>query len=463
MKGIEYHKLTSYSRGRLGRATGIYGGSPTFFKSYKDMPFFELPRDVSWPKVNFWDVIFDKISAERHPSDISIKDISILLYLSYGISATDRRGLFSFRTVPSAGALYPCEVYMCISSRDNLRSGMYHYNVRMHGLEQIAVVKSPEDFFELWISVLPYRSAWKYGDRAMRYVLLDSGHLLEQIRLSARILNLDASVIYGFKNLDLYTNMICADEKHESLIGRVVIKPLPDALEISLADDMNRLRSYSVPATNADYGDVIRSFLNDSKEGESESYCKEVEAIDKSIVFRDADAVRVMVNRRSRRNFVRKHISKNEFTAFYRAFNIAGLDENLNVYFVVERVEDLSPGVYQLKVSGNISDIVQIKEGHLLSRLAQACLDQMWLANASFSVVFAVNEDGLTEDDNNIRYRSAMLTAGRLGQITYLISEAFGWGCCGIGALYDDEVGRIVGNSGYPAYVLGAGPVKKRN
>ncbi len=461
MKGIEYHKLTSYSRGRLGRATGIYGGSPTFFKVYKGVPFFELPRNVRWPEVSFRDVVFGGMKKEL--SCISMDDISVLLYLSYGISATDRRGLFSFRTVPSAGALYPCEVYMCVGGRDFLPSGVYHYNVRVHGLEQIAIIEGSVDFFELWVSALPYRSAWKYGDRAMRYVLLDSGHLLEQIRLSASILNLNASVMYGFRNLDLSSGMVCIDENHEALIGRIVIKPLPDKLEISLTDSPNRLKSYSAPATSACYGDVIRSFLDDCKDGEFRANRGGETGAGGEDIIGGTDAVKVIINRRSRRNFIREIVSKDEFDIFHKAFGVSGLDENLNVYFVVERVEGLSPGVYQLRVGENVSDIVQIREGHLLSVLAQACLDQMWLANASFAVVFAVNEEKLREDDNNMGYRSAMLSAGRLGQITYLVSEALGWGCCGIGALYDDEVGRVVGGAGCPAYVLGAGPVKKRS
>ena len=60
-------------------------------------------------------------------------------------------------------------------------------------------------------------------------------------------------------------------------------------------------------------------------------------------------------------------------------------------------------------------------------------------------------------------YRYAMLAAGRLGQTIYLGATALGLGCCGIGALYDEEARQLLGLNKKAAllYLVAAGPVKR--
>ena len=60
--------------------------------------------------------------------------------------------------------------------------------------------------------------------------------------------------------------------------------------------------------------------------------------------------------------------------------------------------------------------------------------------------------------------RAAYLAAGRLGQRAYLAAETLGWGCCGVGAFFDDEVTRLLElpDGVEPLYLLPVGPIKKR-
>ena len=129
------------------------------------------------------------------------EEISGLLWAGQGI--TDPRG---FRTAPSAGALYPLELYVATGE------GVYHYSPQSHSLTMI----SPEDMrLGLWeaglmqdalreapaiivIAAVYARTEGKYGPRAERYVHLEAGHAAQNILLQATALDLGAVPIGAF-------------------------------------------------------------------------------------------------------------------------------------------------------------------------------------------------------------------------------------------------------------------------
>lgn len=129
------------------------------------------------------------------------EEISQLLWAAQGV--TDRRG---FRTAPSAGALYPLEVYLVLSE------GWYRYrpadhrlevrgqgdlrrDIWMVGLNQEALLQAPALFV---ITGVVSRTAAKYGDRAERYVFLEAGHAAQNLLLQATALGLGAVPIGAF-------------------------------------------------------------------------------------------------------------------------------------------------------------------------------------------------------------------------------------------------------------------------
>ncbi len=132
---------------------------------------------------------------------LSLEEVSQLLWAAQGI--TDPRG---FRTAPSAGALYPLEVYVA------LPEGAYHYRPKEHTLELV----SEEDLSDaLWqaglsqnalreapaiivIAAVYERTQAKYGQRAERYVELEAGHAAQNVLLQAVSLDLGAVPIGAF-------------------------------------------------------------------------------------------------------------------------------------------------------------------------------------------------------------------------------------------------------------------------
>jgi SagB-type dehydrogenase family enzyme len=149
-------------------------------------------------------------------------ELSQLLWAAQGI--TDPRG---FRAAPSAGALYPLELYVVSIA------GFYHYQPQGHqlellteedlrlavwkvGLEQNALRDAPVVFL---IAAVFQRTAAKYGARAERYVYLEAGHAAQNLLLQAMALGLGAAPIGAFHDDELQVALsLPADHKPLYLI-----------------------------------------------------------------------------------------------------------------------------------------------------------------------------------------------------------------------------------------------------
>lgn len=144
---------------------------------------------------------------------ILLSDISQLCWAAQGI--TERR--MGFRATPSAGALYPLEIFLVVGNSD-LESGVYHYSCREHVLERIKigdyrkelrkgslgqepVEKGALDFV---ITAIYDRTTRKYGERGReRYVQMEAGHVAENIYLQAESLGLGTVSIGAFYDDDV--------------------------------------------------------------------------------------------------------------------------------------------------------------------------------------------------------------------------------------------------------------------
>ncbi len=132
---------------------------------------------------------------------LTLKEMSQLLWAAQGITAD-----WGGRTAPSAGALYPLEVYLVTAD------GLYHYVPQGHkaiveskgdlrpgiweaGLKQGALKEAPVIFV---ITAVYERTERKYGPRAERYVMLEAGHAAQNILLQAVALGLGAVPIGAF-------------------------------------------------------------------------------------------------------------------------------------------------------------------------------------------------------------------------------------------------------------------------
>jgi SagB-type dehydrogenase family enzyme len=138
---------------------------------------------------------------------LSLREAGQLLWAAQGIS--DPHGL---RTAPSAGALYPLELYLVAGAVDDLSPGLYHYEPEGHRLVQTAggdrrgpLAKAA--LGQSWLAdaaaVVAFagileRTSRKYGARAERYVHIEVGHAAENLFLQAQALGLGTVVVGAF-------------------------------------------------------------------------------------------------------------------------------------------------------------------------------------------------------------------------------------------------------------------------
>jgi len=138
---------------------------------------------------------------------LRLAEIAQLLWAAQGVTA---RG--GYRTAPSAGALYPLEVYAVAARVERLAPGVYRYDPAEHRL----LVVSGEDrgaelaraaYGQDWLREAPAilvltgverRTTRKYGQRGERYVLLEAGHAAQNALIQAVALGLGATVVGAF-------------------------------------------------------------------------------------------------------------------------------------------------------------------------------------------------------------------------------------------------------------------------
>jgi nitroreductase len=135
---------------------------------------------------------------------LKLAEISQLLWAAQGI--TDPRGL---RTAPSAGALYPLEIYVIAGNVDGLLYGIYKYKPHKHELERI--VKNAAAV--IVISAIYERTTVKYGERGIRYVHMEAGHAAQNVYLQTVSLNLGTLVIGAFNDGGVKKIMKMADRE----------------------------------------------------------------------------------------------------------------------------------------------------------------------------------------------------------------------------------------------------------
>lgn len=138
---------------------------------------------------------------------LSLEEVSQLLWAAQGI--THPEGL---RAAPSAGALYPLEVYLVAGDVTGLPAGVYRYGPRGHELHKVADgdrrsalarAALEQDCVRDGAAVLVLagvyeRTLRKYGERGVRYVHMEVGHAAQNVYLQAETLGLGTVMVAAF-------------------------------------------------------------------------------------------------------------------------------------------------------------------------------------------------------------------------------------------------------------------------
>jgi SagB-type dehydrogenase family enzyme len=147
-------------------------------------------------------------------SPLTLAEVSQILWAAQGI--TDSIGL---RAAPSAGALYPLDVYVVVGSQgvEELEEGVYHYLPQSHSLQltlagdvrqtlaslsiqQMFIAQAP---LSLLITAEYERTTGKYGERGVRYVHMEVGHVGQNVYLQVEALGLGTVTVGAFQDEEI--------------------------------------------------------------------------------------------------------------------------------------------------------------------------------------------------------------------------------------------------------------------
>ncbi len=167
-----------------------------------------LPEPLFDSDVSIEQSLLQRRSTRSYTGEpLTLQELSQLLWSAQGI--TDPRGL---RTAPSAGALYPLELYVVAGDVENLASGIYKYDPHDHELSllidgdkrsELADAALGQSWVEegalvIVITAVYERTTAKYGERGIRYVHIEVGHAAQNLCLQATAMGLGVVTVGAF-------------------------------------------------------------------------------------------------------------------------------------------------------------------------------------------------------------------------------------------------------------------------
>ncbi len=173
-----------------------------------------LPKPSLKGEVSLEEVIFMRRSTRVFSSrTITKSQLSQLLWASQGIT----RGYY--RTVPSAGATYPLEIYVLLGEAgvESLAEGVYRYVPEKHFIihhlpgdlrKRLCSACLGQDFIRRaplsFVVCSDYsRTTATYGERGVRYVQMEVGHLGQNLALQGEALGLSSVMVGAFRDEDV--------------------------------------------------------------------------------------------------------------------------------------------------------------------------------------------------------------------------------------------------------------------
>jgi len=168
----------------------------------------ELPEPQYDSDISIEQSLLQRRSIRSYTGEsLTLQEVSQLMWAAQGV--TSPRG---FRTAPSAGALYPLQVYLLAGDVQDLTAGVYQYRPDQHQLIKVidgdkrtelcnaALMQScvKDGAVVLVFTGVYKRTISKYGDRGIRYVHIEVGHAAENLYLQATAMGLGMVTVGAF-------------------------------------------------------------------------------------------------------------------------------------------------------------------------------------------------------------------------------------------------------------------------
>lgn len=222
-----YHQWSTPGYAHIVGALRDWGEQPERHKAYPEARQIHLPSPKDFQGLTLEEAIEARRSVRDYAGPLSLEALSRLLHAAQGVTQA-RWGL---RAAPSAGALYPIELYAVVHDVSGLEAGIYHYAVQEHRLEMLqtgdfraaitraglgqAFLGQANVCFVL--SAIFQRTRWKYRERTYRYVMLEAGHVGQNLCLAAVSMGLGACPVGAFLD-DPLNDLLALDGADEAAL-----------------------------------------------------------------------------------------------------------------------------------------------------------------------------------------------------------------------------------------------------
>lgn len=422
--------------------------------------------------------------------------LSRMLFCTYGLTAkipTMMGDALYLRAAPSAGGLYPAEVYLISRGTPLLPAGLYNYQPKAHALLrfwdsdvwqklQDACLWHPalnETELAMVVTAVFFRSAWRYQARAYRRIFLDSGHLLGNLELAGAMNDFRPHLIGGF--IDGAVNeLLYLDPQQE---GAIALLALADHLDVRqyLPQTPTVLPSGSQTHYPSLQENELLAALHQASQitpeegktsdwrslAESQApqdkynfpFCTKVSTASPALNWgMGLDGLeRTIIRRRSTRAYSGGDITLAELNAVldftYQPVHYGeqGLDGNpdycdlglIETFVTAMGVEGLEEGCYYY--APQAQELRQIRFKNFRRELHYLCLGQDLGRDAAVVIFHTADLHQAIERYGDRAYRYLHLDAGHLGQRLNLSALHQGLGVSGIAGFFDDQVNEVLG------------------
>jgi SagB-type dehydrogenase family enzyme len=188
------------------------------FDSTKPLIDLPKPENISVNEIGLRQAIENRKSIRQYSEKaLTVDELSYLLWCTQGVKDYIPNAA-TFRNVPSAGARHALETYLLINNVDGLNSGLYRFLAIEHKLlvldtetglsDKITDACLGQSFIKnsavtfIWTAVTD-RMTWRYGGRGYRYLLLDAGHVCQNLYLSAESVDCGVCAVAAFLDEEL--------------------------------------------------------------------------------------------------------------------------------------------------------------------------------------------------------------------------------------------------------------------